>query len=335
MMTSRMFTCSGRFTTYAVVSATSSAVSARTPNLAALYTFPIGYVMCPAVEPMFTTCPRRRATMCGRIARVTLSRPFRFVSIMRSQSSGSPSWILESPLASPALLMRTSGTPPVATRSAAARFTSARSRTSTRASRTATRCRCSSSAASRSSRSRRRAHSTSAAPSPARRRAHASPIPELAPVTNMSLPLIRFMGYDAPRVPADGGAPTGCSAESVRELAALDHGLAVNRHGSVLDRKTKSEVAGRAVISSKELIVADGQVHDPRNASPAVVGRVPFFVNSQAGIEADGKPADHVGRPARVGHELGQARYAPRGLQVFHLPVLALEADAGHGQESA
>src|SRR5207244_1916769 len=55
--------------------------------------------MCPAVEPRFTTWPRRRATMCGRIARVTLSNPFRFVSIMRSQSSGSPSWILDIPLA--------------------------------------------------------------------------------------------------------------------------------------------------------------------------------------------------------------------------------------------
>src|SRR5207253_5869247 len=57
--------------------------------------------MCPAVEPRFTTWPRRRATMCGRIARVTLSNPFRFVSIMRSQSSGSPSWILDIPLARP------------------------------------------------------------------------------------------------------------------------------------------------------------------------------------------------------------------------------------------
>src|SRR3989441_3163668 len=179
--------------------------------------------MWPAVEPMFTTWPRRRATMCGRIARVTLSSPFRLVSIMRSQSSGSPSWILAIPLASPALLMRTSGTCPPPVSSAAAALTAARSRTSTWASRTAVPCCWCSSAASCSSRSRRRAHSARLAPSPANRRAHASPIPELAPVMRMSFPLMRFIASS--HVP---GMPQGIAprlrpyAQAMRLATDLD-----------------------------------------------------------------------------------------------------------------
>src|SRR5690242_15135190 len=149
--------------------------------------------MCPAVLPMFTTWPRRRATMWGRIARVTFNSPFTFVSIMRSQSSGSPSWILAMPLASPALLISTSGTRSARTSASAARLTAGRSRTSTTATESDTRCAVPSSAATRSKRSARRAHRTRLAPSAAKRRAHASPIPELAPVTRMSFPLIRLI----------------------------------------------------------------------------------------------------------------------------------------------
>src|SRR2546422_901086 len=149
--------------------------------------------MWPAVLPMFTTWPRRRATMCGRIARVTFNSPFRLVSIIRSQSSGSPSWILARPLASPALLSSTSGTWSAATSSAVAPFTAARSRTSTCASRAATPCPRSSSAPSSAKRSRRRAQRTRLAPSAAKRRAQAAPIPELAPVMRMSFPRTRFM----------------------------------------------------------------------------------------------------------------------------------------------
>src|SRR5256886_334844 len=164
MTISRMLTCSGRLTTYAIASAMSSGVSAWNPRYTAL-------------------------------ARAALSTPFRFVSIMRSQSSGSPSWILDIPLARPALLMRTSGMCPPATRLAAAVFTAARSRTSTCASNTDVPWPSRSSALSRSSRSTRRAHSTSFAPSAAKRRAHAAPIPELAPVIRLSFPSIRLMRF--------------------------------------------------------------------------------------------------------------------------------------------
>src|SRR5690348_11913241 len=96
------------------------------------------------------------------------------------------------PLASPALLIKTSGTRPALTRASAARLTAVRSRTSTTATERDTRCAVPSSAARRSRRSARRAQSTRFAPSAAKRRAHASPIPELAPVTRISFPVIRF-----------------------------------------------------------------------------------------------------------------------------------------------
>src|SRR6266699_6584589 len=98
-----------------------------------------------------------------------------------------------SPLASPALLIRTSGTRPPRTRASTARLTAARSRTSTWASESDTRCAVPSSAARRSKRSARSAQRIRSAPSAAKRRAHASPIPELAPVTSISFPLTRFI----------------------------------------------------------------------------------------------------------------------------------------------
>src|SRR2546425_1038904 len=73
------------------------------------------------------------------------------------------------------------------------RSTAERSRTSTTASESDTRCFVPSSAASCSRRSPRRAQRIRSAPSAANRRAHASPIPELAPVTRISFPLIRFI----------------------------------------------------------------------------------------------------------------------------------------------
>src|SRR2546425_9341924 len=89
--------------------------------------------------------------------------------------------------------MRTSGTRPARTRASAVRSTAERSRTSTTASESDTRCFVPSSAASCSRRSARRAQRIRSAPSAANRRAHAPPIPELAPVTRISFPLIRFI----------------------------------------------------------------------------------------------------------------------------------------------
>src|SRR6266550_3889844 len=80
---------------------------------------------------MFTTWPVRRATIYGSIARVTLSTPLMFVSIILSQSSKSPSCSGARPLASPALLRSTSGTPSPRSSTSACRCTAARSRTST------------------------------------------------------------------------------------------------------------------------------------------------------------------------------------------------------------
>src|SRR3990172_5573106 len=160
--------------------------------------------------------------MCGRIARETLSSPLTLVSIMRSQSSGSPSCSLLSPAASPALLRRMSGTASSATSSAAAAFTAARSRTSTWLVRTVTPCPHLSSEASLSSRSSRRAQSTRLAPSAAKRRAQDIPMPELAPVMSASLPVMRFtagLRPDAPQLRHVGHPVQG---QDVRGGARID-----------------------------------------------------------------------------------------------------------------
>src|SRR5437762_13477404 len=112
--------------------------------------------------------------------------------------------------------MRTSGRRPARTRASAARFTAVRSRTSTTASESDTRCVVPSSAASRSKRSARRAQSIKSAPSAANRRAHASPIPELAPVTRISFPLILFIPPPRPYL-------TPPRDVSARRLFCLSH----------------------------------------------------------------------------------------------------------------
>jgi hypothetical protein len=114
---------------------------------------------------------------------VTLSTPRTFVSIMRSQSSGSASWIGASPAASPAEFTSTSTSRHVSGSAPSAARTASRSRTSSVIASVPMPCSCSSSSASASSRSPRRATSTSRSPAAANERAHASPMPLDAPVT--------------------------------------------------------------------------------------------------------------------------------------------------------
>src|SRR5258706_8593361 len=126
--------------------------------------------------------------MPGSTARVTQRSPFTFVSIIRSQSSGSADCTGSSPAARPALLTTTSSEVRRSRWPRRAASTAARSRTSKTSGVTGTPCFAESSRAIERRRSSRRPVTTTRAPSAAKRRAIASPKPLVAPVTSARRP---------------------------------------------------------------------------------------------------------------------------------------------------
>ena len=164
-----------------------ASLNAVTPNLLALYTALPPRAIRPATDPTLIRSATPRAPVaaavrrCGIASWVRCSRPFRFKSSIRRQSSA---WLTSKGPSSmtPALLTRTSSRPnssitrPMAARPCFSSVTSAGRASTVRFSAV-------SSSARSASRPSRRATAATRAPRRASLRAVAWPIPLLAPVT--------------------------------------------------------------------------------------------------------------------------------------------------------
>ena len=139
------------------------------------------------MEQIFTICPLLRAIISGDTARVTYRSPLMLVSIIRSQSSRTPSWIWFSPTASPALLTNTSILRHSTGRDSMLRTTSSLSLTSKHSASTLMPCCCSRAALSSCSRSLRLPVTIRLYLFSAKISATALPIPDVAPVISAIL----------------------------------------------------------------------------------------------------------------------------------------------------
>src|SRR5207302_1688126 len=136
-----------------------------------------------AIDAMFITEPRRRATMPGRQRPVNSTRASTF-NRTSSSSCSTGSWSKRPPVPKPALFTSHSTVRPRRSTSASTAWTAPAWRRSWARTCASTPCSARSPSASDSSRSARRATSTSERPSRASRRASASPMPLDAPVTS-------------------------------------------------------------------------------------------------------------------------------------------------------
>src|SRR5262245_63450731 len=148
-------------------------VRSTTPAFDALYELPPSVPSTPSMLAMFTRLPVFCSTMCTSACLQTRNVPVRLTRTTRSHSAASSRWIGPPP-ATPAAFSTTSRRPWSRTIPSTASRIEGSSATS----------------AMRTSPSGPASRSTPAtlAPSSANRRAHASPIPDAAPVTSATLP---------------------------------------------------------------------------------------------------------------------------------------------------
>src|SRR5829696_5213339 len=148
-------------------------VSSTTAPFDALYELPPSVPSTPSMLAMLTRLPDFCSTMCVSACLHTRNVPVRFTRITRSHSAASSRWIGPPP-ATPAAFSTTSTRPwSRTTASTASRIDDSSATSATRTSPSEPGC---------------RSTPTTFAPSSANRRAHASPIPDAAPVTNATLP---------------------------------------------------------------------------------------------------------------------------------------------------
>src|SRR5579883_743707 len=213
----------------------------------------------PATDPIMTMWPSLAATMAGRKARVRRRTPFRFVSIVSSQSASFPFSIGSRPRARPALLTRTC-TGPCARTAWAKRATLASSVTSSSCVvRRAPGTLVVIWRAVASSLSWRRAPRTSSAPTSARASAVAAPIPAEAPVTTARFPSSRMStsGLNiADRTPAPDAVAAKTVAVAAKTVTVAAETGAVAAKTVAVAAKTVAVAAETGAVAAKTVTVA-------------------------------------------------------------------------------